>query len=331
MKKRDLSLDILRVLSCTMVFCVHFGEIPGIIGRFMAHGSTGVDFFFILSGFLSYFSLSNTFKNSDLTFNSIRNYWIKRSTRILPLYYLIVLLYIVFYSIKKEIPVDPTGLYWIRYFLFLNLWIPTESYGFWMNLGALWSISVFVLFYLLVPFFYKIVRNYYSAWIGVIISFGILKLADLTGYDHIPIRFMFYFFLGILLKVAIDEHAEHRLFGIFTLFLLFLVLTEQGLSLVPQLIVSLYILGTRGSFEIVSEKNILYRIITFLSTISYSVYLNHIFIMHLLGTFGITNRLLWVILTLIVSTITYYFIENKLGKTIESALISRFVKTTSES
>ncbi|MCR4739211.1 MAG: acyltransferase [Lachnospiraceae bacterium] len=323
MKKHDLSLDILRVLSCIMVFGVHMGNIPGIIGRFLSHGSTGVDFFFILSGFLAYRSLSGIFKEQKPDRKGLFTYWVKRAARILPLYYLIVIFYMILYYILGEVPEDPTGLYWLRYLFFLNLWVPTESFGFWMNLGALWTISVFVLFYLIAPFYYRFVQNYVSAWAGVIVSFGILKLSDMFGYEYIPIRFLFYFFLGILLKIALDEHKEHQLSGIFTLLLIFLILTDSGKALAPQLAASLYILMTGGAFAGVSENSIIYRVITFLSMISYSVYLDHVFIMSLLGALGISNRILWVALTLVMSVITYYLVEKKFGNFFCSILLRK--------
>jgi peptidoglycan/LPS O-acetylase OafA/YrhL len=95
-------LDGLRFLAFLMVFFVHlgavpeqvFGNCPGdlrrVILRVQSWGATGVDLFFVISGFLI---TSLIFKEIERhgTF-SLQNFLIRRSLRIWPLYYLHLLM-----------------------------------------------------------------------------------------------------------------------------------------------------------------------------------------------------------------------------------------------
>ena len=244
-KKRDYGLDILRTMACLMVLGVHLVQrvsIPGTIGAFFQKGSTGVSFFFILSGFLSYYSLDRIFNNNEISLKQMIKYWKKRAIHILPLYYLAILFYLVFYCAINQIPTDSSGLYWVRYFLFLNLWIPSEE-PFWTNLGAVWSISVFVLFYIIAPFYYRVVKRFSISCLVVILSYAILKITDVVGLHDIPLRHLFYFFLGIMLKLAIDEHREFAVISNLTVVSVFFLLSGSGIALAAPFMVSIFILA----------------------------------------------------------------------------------------
>ena len=78
---RDYSLDILRVLSCIMVFGVHLGQhivIPGALGDFFSKGSTGVGFFFILSGYLACMSMTRIKSKYESSKTAMFIFWIKK-------------------------------------------------------------------------------------------------------------------------------------------------------------------------------------------------------------------------------------------------------------
>lgn len=95
--------------------------------------------FFVLSGYLACCDrkLPTAGKKELLT------YYKKRLVRILPLYYGVILYNILLHGlILKDIPADPQGLYWLRYFFLTNSVIPAPN-DFWGNLGATWTISVY--------------------------------------------------------------------------------------------------------------------------------------------------------------------------------------------
>ncbi|WP_034445953.1 acyltransferase family protein [Butyrivibrio sp. AE2032] len=319
-KNRDYSLDVLRALACIMVIGVHFTQriaIPSAVGRFFEKGSTGVSFFFILSGYLAYVSLERLFQKENGTFNVIRKFWLSRAAHILPLYFLIILFYFILYTVVQKVPEDSTGLYWIRYILMLNLWIPSE-YDFWINLGAVWSISVFVLFYLLAPFLYLFVRKYYVAWAGVIIGYAAYKVTENVGTGRLPFRFMFYFLMGILIYLAEQENKDFRLCAVLLFLILFCFLTGSGTAVISPAIAAVYVVMTRRIKPLLNKWNLCYKVVTFISVISYSLYLIHVAVLLFLDEIfdekGMLYVFLFVLLTLGLSCITYVFVETKFAR-----------------
>ena len=73
------ALDGLRAVAFMMVFLQHYEKLPW--------GWSGVDFFFVLSGFLITGILFDTRNDS----HRVRNFYIRRTPRIFPLYYGILL------------------------------------------------------------------------------------------------------------------------------------------------------------------------------------------------------------------------------------------------
>src|ERR1700691_421719 len=82
------ALDGLRGIAVLMVICFHFwqGFARGpytIVGRLAVWGQTGVDLFFVLSGFLITRILLDSKGNQDF----FKNFYVRRILRIFPLYY----------------------------------------------------------------------------------------------------------------------------------------------------------------------------------------------------------------------------------------------------
>ena len=107
---RNVTIQILRVIACFMVFLVHFGQrtsLDGIVRSFTDFGAYGVHLFFLISGFLACKAFFNK-ENVD-----IKKYYIKRAIAILPLYYLIILYYFITENIFNQftpiIPQDELG------------------------------------------------------------------------------------------------------------------------------------------------------------------------------------------------------------------------------
>lgn len=310
---RDFSLDLLRALACIMVLGVHFVQhfpIPGAIGAFFEKGSTGVGFFFILSGYLAYCSLEKEFSRNSKFSDVLITFYIKRAVHVLPLYYFVILVYFVIFSYLGTIPVDNSRLYWIRYIFLINRWIPSTD-EFWINLGATWSISVFVLFYLLVPFIYCVVKNSLVAAICVALSYGALKF---SGTNPIPIMYMFFFFLGILVYLSEKERTIAWIISAECLLFLFCVLTNNGSALLAPVIASLYLLVTREIKLVPRKESIVNTAVTFISTVSYSIYLGHAMVFTIMDAVGIKIGLVYLlvfIISTVVVTILFYFIIEK--------------------
>ena len=101
--------------------------------------------------------------------------------------------------ILKDIPADPQGLYWLRYFFLTNSVIPAPN-DFWGNLSATWTISLFMAFYLLVPVFVRLIRGCTSAFFCYVLALILRYLWVKTGYgDYVMIfYYLHYFLLGML-------------------------------------------------------------------------------------------------------------------------------------
>lgn len=314
---RDFSLDILRVLSCIMVFGVHLGQkitIPGSLGVFFSKGSTGVGFFFILSGYLAYVSIERLQSKYDSFTKTMVVFWIKKLLRILPLYFIVIIFYMIFFYAIGSVPEDNTGLYWVRYLLFANSFVTADN-PFWTNLGAVWSISCFVFFYLICPICYKFIRRYWSVLILVIGSYGLLKYIDARDIYNLPLRWLFYFFLGALVYVACKEQKEVCTVGVMLIVILFCVLTDKGTSIIAPLLASVFILATRDSKNS-SNLGILEKGINCISMISYSIYLIHVVVIEVLDYIGVlhgaTYAIVLIVCTAILSVASYYLIEKRL-------------------
>ncbi len=315
---RDFSLDILRTLSCIMVLGVHLGQhvtIPGAFGVFFEKGSTGVGFFFILSGYLACISLERIHAKCNSQKAVVIAFWTKKLLRILPLYYTVIIFYVIFFSLMGNVPEDNTGLYWSKYFLFANAFIKSDDV-FWNNLGAVWSISCFVFFYLICPFCYYLIRKYWVACISVIAGYGLLKYIDAKGIYNLPLRWLFYFFLGMLIYWTYKERKEFITISVILFVALFCILTENGTALIASLLATTFILSTRN-LKSSDNFRISKRIIQYISMISYSIYLIHAAVIVVLDRTsdlqGIAYGVAMIGCTIIFSIISYYLIEKKLG------------------
>lgn len=313
---RDFSLDLLRALACIMVFGVHFVQhfpLPGTIGAFFEKGSTGVGFFFILSGYLAYCSLEKEFSKSGRLMDAVKSFYIKRAVHVLPLYFIVILFYFIFFTILGTVPEDPSRLYWVRYIFFLNRWVPSRE-EFWVNIGATWSISVFVLFYLLAPFIHCVVKNSLVAGICVVVSYGALKMA---GNSPVPVLYMFFFFLGILVYLAEKDRKTVYVIAIECLLILMCALTGSGNALLAPVLASLFLLATRGNKLEVSENNVIYRMVNCISITSYSIYLIHALVFTVMDALKITidteYLVVFIVVTAVLTAVSHNFVENKLA------------------
>ena len=151
--------DMLRVLAAAMVFMIHFAGFrnlpkPQFVFNLFRHFNFGVCIFFVISGYLIMQSVESS--------GSLKEYFIKRVSRIIPAYYAIIIFAIIVWDlILGQMPKDDMlGIGWLRYFLFLNGVLPSREYYYWNDLWGLWTMSCFMLYYLLAPAIRKYVRSY---------------------------------------------------------------------------------------------------------------------------------------------------------------------------
>ncbi|ASU35702.1 acyltransferase family protein [Mucilaginibacter xinganensis] len=144
-KSKLFGLDHLRAFAITFVVFFHyqfFGH-PGWVNIIASFGWTGVDLFFVLSGFLIAGQLFATVAKGEAI--PMRAFFIKRFFRIIPPYLLVLVLYFSFPLLREWGHPSPL---W-RYLTFtLNFGLDLKQYG---TFSHAWSLCVEEQFYLVLP------------------------------------------------------------------------------------------------------------------------------------------------------------------------------------
>ena len=279
-----------------MVLAVHVGYNFEWIAQYTVYGYYGTTLFFALSGYL-------IIRNLDEKKQRLSTYYKKRVVRIIPLYYALLL----FNFFERLITTFPSqgiktfaydGLCSVknlRYFLFLQMFIPSDSFSVWNNVIGLWTMSAFAFFYLIAPFISKLIRNYFCS---LVVFLTVLALKDpwvnwlektvVSIYPNVskpsnfaswlPFSVMYCFLAGICIYHA---HKEKKQFSFSLILIVFMVFTkfqkyqfDLGLFLLMQAAVELPdLLGD-------ADRNIRVRkIISIFSDFSFALYLSHILVL----------------------------------------------------
>src|SRR4051812_16745655 len=117
--KRNFSLDLLRAAAILGVTCFHSEALPGLpvwLRQVFLRGYTGVDLFFVLSGYLIAGQLFST-PADERPATTLGQFWVRRWTRTFPLYFLVLFFYV---AVKPYALASPfTGFSW-RWLFFLQ-------------------------------------------------------------------------------------------------------------------------------------------------------------------------------------------------------------------
>ncbi|HLZ87354.1 MAG TPA: acyltransferase, partial [Puia sp.] len=143
---RFAGLDHLRALAIIIVFVYHyglFGHPPGLNEYFGSWGWTGVDLFFVLSGFLIGGQLfAKLSRNQPINYGE---FYLKRSLRILPAYFAVLLIYFTIPAFTERSRLPPL---W-RFLTFTqNFGLDLSQHG---AFSHAWSLCIEEQFYLLLP------------------------------------------------------------------------------------------------------------------------------------------------------------------------------------
>ncbi|QNL49604.1 acyltransferase [Olivibacter sp. SDN3] len=143
--KHLAGLDHLRALAIILVFLCHYRayerpEWVEVIGSF---GWVGVDLFFVLSGYLIGYQLLRYLQLNQVI--DFKHFYISRTLRILPAYFLVVTLYFMFPVLRERGGIAP---FWqfITFTQNFNLDFGNEG-----SFSHAWSLCIEEQFYLLLP------------------------------------------------------------------------------------------------------------------------------------------------------------------------------------
>ena len=148
-------LDALRGIAVIWVVwhnCTGAFELDGLLEKILAFitncGWLGVQLFFVLSGFL----ITGLLLDAKGTANQMRNFYIRRTVRIFPVYYAtLIFCFLVLPLLNVELPaLADSQKMQVWFWLYLNNWATApHSPGIFPHL---WSLAVEEQFYLLWPF-----------------------------------------------------------------------------------------------------------------------------------------------------------------------------------
>jgi peptidoglycan/LPS O-acetylase OafA/YrhL len=137
-------LDHLRAIAIILVMIFHYGRgIPSWLEPIKQVGWTGVDLFFVLSGYLIGYQLLKEYKNSsELDF---KRFYFKRFFRIIPAYIAVLILYFSIDNLREGSGLPPL---W-RFLTFTqNFGLDSQTQN---SFSHAWSLCVEEQFYLLLP------------------------------------------------------------------------------------------------------------------------------------------------------------------------------------
>lgn len=352
------NLDGLRFLCFLSVFFFHsfytdFDYIKNAEGYrivkndVFGNGNIGVNFFFVLSGFLITFLLIEEKKlNGQI---NLKHFWIRRILRIWPLYYACVFFGFFIFPILKQffgqIPNETASIGYYLLFLnnfdFINKGLPDASV-----LGVLWSVAIEEQFYLIWPVILYLlpIKKYWIAFTAVIgISLIYRACNDFPLlHEHHTFSCMGDLAIGAFgawlvsekdfLRIYIQRFKRRHILAIYFLFLLMfffrddLFQTNYFVRIFERSMLSVLILAiileqnySENSFFKFSR----FKILSKLGVISYGLYCFHF--IGILIAINLTKKMhlneqLWevliidttiaLIITILISYISYRFFEK---------------------
>ena len=328
MPKLIPSLNGLRGLSILFVLIAHIQimsfHLPDGPG-----GQIGVNIFFVISGFLiTYLLLKEEAATGTI---SLKNFFIRRSLRIFPVFYFMLLVY----AVLQLLGVLHIGIgSWLSSITYTKYFF-MEGAGDWET-GHVWSLSVEEHFYLLWPFIFVYLPRFRQVFaIAVIVAVPLLRLFTDVSVMHLFTRadaLMWGCLFALHHKRIFERTASiPRLVRTLPFLGLLFCLLSKKLLVFPGMDPAFhdhFILSLFGSFGMltnifigfiviisISSNNNLYFVflnsgpMNFIGKLSYSIYLwQQLFFSKNIGIFA--SFPLNLLCLLLVATASYYWIEK---------------------
>lgn len=302
--KRIKELDGIRGIAALLIITWHYGTsqlvnnhslIAGYFRVATTYFWTGVDLFFILSGFL----LGGILLKNKLSKNYFKTFYVRRICRIFPIYYLVLIVVFVIcflgigYStdwwFNDKIP------YWPYLFYCQNIFIAfAETLGNrWIS--HTWSLGLEEQFYLILPLLIYFLNRKYLVIVLSICVLAAPILRHISGnwfqtFNLIYFRFDS-LFSGVLIAVAMQSEKVVSFFkrynNLFTVILFLLLLlsilfslnkihlnylsSNSWFALVFANFILVVLTNSKNIFAIICRNKILVKV----GVISYGMYLYH--------------------------------------------------------
>ncbi|CAN5820039.1 hypothetical protein BH11BAC3_BH11BAC3_29630 [soil metagenome] len=341
MKLRHFTeLDGVRAVAALMVMFFHFfkgletqNAVLITIQKYAIFGQTGVSLFFVLSGFLITRILYNT-KQSTSYFSK---FYIRRSLRIFPLYFLFLIIYYFLMPVLENMPLVPFGQQ-IWYWVYLQNVAMTFN---WSNIGPnhFWSLAVeehFYLFWPLVIYFFDKSKIKLVIILLIITAFitRVIMLKNSLGVFYFTFTRMDELVVGALLAMwevenkLIPEKAKmfKLLLGITAiptviLFVLFNGKEMVAVQSIKFILLSVFYFSLIGLLITLKENNWFKKIfqikpLSYTGKISYGLYVYHPLCFYIVSTYlKIDSIILSFIVSFgfayLIAALSYAFYESK--------------------
>ncbi|MDY0192350.1 MAG: acyltransferase [Aliarcobacter butzleri] len=307
------NFDILRLILAVLVYFAHWNTLSAQNIEIFIFKLSGfaVDMFFVVSGFLIFWSYENDQNN--------KNFYIKRFFRIFPLYAFLIVLQTLFFIGFS----DGNSFEIIKYFIvnifFLNFLAPTVGTifsGLEVNAinGSLWTLKNEVAFYVIVPLIFMLYKRFGIIFLLIMYILSVIYMftVDYMGIEKLLVQFpaqLRLFTIGIICYVIFTKFNKNNIY-LAVAISFFLILFFKDLMYFKYMIYPICI----GVFVIFCAYFIKHIKVDF--DFSYSFYILHFPVIQLALYFGInpTNPIISFLTLFIVILILSYLSEKYIEK-----------------
>jgi len=351
-KNRVFGLDIMRAFAISIVLVTHsvYFLPPAIVSIISTVSLDGVSFFFVLSGFLIGGILIKTIEKDGSSIKTLFNFWMRRWLRTIPNYFLVFSIVYFLYHHAASNGTMPTLK---RFYLFFQNF-NTPHPGYFIE-G--WSLSVEEWFYLTVPLFIFLLMNIFklklTKSILTVCLIIILFSTVFRYYRYISLHAIQVDTFEMYFRMQVITRLDSLMYGVIGAYLSRYFKSHWTVYKIPLLIFGIigliankycqlnlggtmyyfvFYLATNGFFtlcllpffsEYKQSSGVFYTIITYISLVSYSLYLTNLtlvqtfiipsidstFFNHFCNLKSI-NFVLFFLVTFIISTYLYNFVER---------------------
>jgi peptidoglycan/LPS O-acetylase OafA/YrhL len=306
-------IDALRGYSILAVLFVHSSQsvhpASSALQTLMSHGARGVQLFFIASALT--LSLSWDSRRTH-EISPTRNFYLRRFFRIVPMFYIAILFYVVLYGFSPRYWA-PNGIEW--WFvpltaLFLNGYLPETITS---VVPGGWSIAVEMTFYLVLPFILRYLTTRRSLVAFVLITLALCaatrlavsnflaphyppdqqylvsNFTSLNFFGQLPI-----FAVGLLVSSLFKNLEMLRRFVVYCgLILIAIVIASLALRALPNFIDNYIFIGFglalfAGFLACYPNRILVNSPVVHMGTVSFSMYLTHFAVLEAFSKFGFT-------------------------------------------
>lgn len=262
-------------IAAIMIILVHFAdygvEMPSLLKYVFGYGSLGVDIFLFLSGIGCYYSLS---KNTNT-----KNWYKKRFIRIIVPYTLIQIPFWIYKLIIGEFNIIDD------LFIFSTI-------AFWTQHVGAWYVALLLPLYLITPPIYYLLTHRYSFFISSFLILFLLIVChiniNIDGIEHSILQNLQWafrrvpsFIIGMSIATYVKTHKKVNVIPVVIVPLCLYVGIHQlidkdifmGWCLISPLLLFLVFI-----LEQISERNKIYRFISWMGLVSLESYLANIYL-----------------------------------------------------